>query len=208
MVNIVHSETLDSFNYMLYPEPNVNTQNYIRNQIDRYSETLTEVGRNFMKTSKEVYDRFNDINAVRLAKSALRSAHGLFHDDSIQALNTLERLRMAQPVMQRWIMAEPTIREIYHQQRCDGFSDSYVDLHPNQIAKGHYDYRVVTDGIILESDNEDDPWTSITYSEELETGDRELDIIEKADILSTWDITKMFIGEGEDPTNMFGGKLV
>jgi predicted transcriptional regulator len=208
-VNVINTSSLDSFDYLLFPDQNPNNQYFIQQQLTRFSDTLTDAGKKFLETTKAIYEKINDSNAVRAAKAAVRMAKGIFHPNSIIYLDNLDYIRTAQPVMQRFIMAEPTIRQYYHEQKCDGFADTYVDIHPGQIGDQHYDYRRVMDAIIQDSTDEEGnyEWVSKNYLEDLITGDRELHFEEKIDILKTWDVMKMFISQGEDPTNIFGGKL-
>lgn len=205
--NVITVPSVSSFDYMLYPEQNPVNRQYIETQLNNYSHTLTDIGRNFVETSRAIYEKINDSTAVRAAKAAVRMAKGLFHPNTIVPLETLEELRAAQPVMQRWVMAEPTIRQIYHKQRCDGYSDTYLDYEPGKIGDQHYDYRRVMDGIIVDTvdENGNDSWEFTTYSEELRESDRELEFHEQKAILGTWDIVKMFVEAGEDISNIFGG---
>ena len=208
-VGVIDSSSLDSFDYLLFPDQNPNNQTFIQQQLSNFSNTLTETGKRFMETTKAIYEKINDSNAIRMAKAAIRTAKGILHPNTIVHLDNLEYIRTAQPVMQRFIMAEPTIRQYYHEQKCDGYADTYVDIHPNKIGDDHYDYRRVMGGIIQDSvdENGDYEWVSKNYLDEITEGDRELSFDEKVDILKTWDIMKMFMEAGEDPTNVFGGKL-
>lgn len=208
-VGVINSSSLDSFDYLLFPDQNPNNQSFIQQQLNNFSNTLTETGKRFLETSKAIYEKINDSNAVRMAKAAIRTAKGLFHPNSVVYLDSLDNIRSAQPVMQRYIMAEPTIRQYFHDQKCDGFADTYVDMHPKDIGDTHYDYRRVMNGMIQDTVDEagEYDWVSKNYYEDILTGDRELDFDEKCDVLSTWSIMKMFMDAGEDPTNIFGGKL-
>jgi hypothetical protein len=208
-VNVIQTNTPDSFNYILFPEQNPLNKEYLQSQLNNFSSSINDVGKKFMESSRAIYDKINDSNAIRMAKAALRMAKGIWHPNRIVALESLDSIRSAQPIMQRYIMAEPTIRECYFKQRCDGYSDTYVDLEPSKISDDHYDYRRVMDSLIIDSVNEDGEyeWLSRNYGEDLIPGDRELNFEEKTDILSTWDIIKMYVEAGTDPTNIFGGEL-
>lgn len=208
-VNVINTDSLQSFDYLLFPDQNPANQNFIYQQLNRFSDSLTDVGRQFVEASRAIYERVNDSNAIRAAKAAIRMAKGLFHPNAIVYLDNIDNIRSAQPVMQRYIMAEPTIRDLYHRQKCDGYYDSYVDNNPGTIGDNHYDYRRVMDGVIQETTDKDGNynWVSKNYYEEILEGDRDLSFEEKVDIISTWDLVKMFVDAGNDPTNVFGGKL-
>jgi hypothetical protein len=107
--------------------------------------------------------------------------------------------------MQRWIMAEPTVRELYHDQRCDGFSDTYVDMEPGKVGEEHYDWRRVMSGVVR---YDDDTVVAKFYMDDLREGDRELDSWEKISIVGSWEVLKIAVSQmNEDPTSVFGDKL-
>ena len=143
---------------------------------------------------------------MRVARNAIRHVASIFDEDTIYGFKTLEDTQTAKPVMQRFIMAMPQLREMYHEQRVDGYSSSYVDLQPGVVGEDHYDYRRVTDGVMMESEDGDDlVWT--THFEDLLENDRALDISEQADILNTWDLVSGLIAQRHDPTDVYGGRL-
>jgi DNA-binding transcriptional LysR family regulator len=192
----------------MYPDQNYANQQYISNQLSAFSQSLTDVGRKFLETSREIYEKINDAVAVRAAKAALRMSKGLFHPNAIVPLETLDELRSAQPVMQRYIMAEPMLRSLYHQQRIDGYSDTYQDIQPGIIGEDHYDYRrVMTGNIQEEVRNGEEVWVARQYLDEIHPDDRELDIQERHLVISAWDLAKKFLQTKQDPTNIFGGDV-
>lgn len=207
--NVIHTGSVDSFDYLVAPEQNPMNQMYIENQFSNISSTLTDIGRRFMETSKALYDKINDSAAIRMAKAAIRVAKSVFHPNAIIELESLEQLQAAQPIMQRYVMADPTIRRLYHAQQIDGYSDTYKDVEPGKVGHAHYDYRRVMDGMVREVVDADgeDGWVVNTYAEDLNEGDRHLDLNEKVDIINTQTLARMFIEAGEDCTNVFGAKL-
>lgn len=203
-VNVIEAG-VDSYDYLIYPEQNPINQTYIQNQLNNFSSTLTDVGMKFVEASRAIYEKINDSTAIRTARAAVRMAKGMFHPNMIVPLESIDDIRAAQPMMQRYIMADPTIRALYHNQQCDGYSDTYVDLEPGRIADNHYDYRRVMDAMVFDAEDADGDyeWRSKNYYEELAPGDRELTFQEKNDILTTWSVMDMFIEAGKDPSNIF-----
>jgi hypothetical protein len=204
-INVSYIDNPMALDYMFYQDNAPELQNYFQSQAQSFGPTLTDIGKRFMEQSKELYDITNNSYAVRAAKAAIRNAGGIFHHDSICKLNTLETIQRAQPIMQRWIMAEPTVRSIYHDNRCDGFFGEYQDIEPDKIGDTHYDYRRVMDTMV--SFEEDGSWVAKQYYDELLPTDNELSFHEKCDIISTWDIMKFFLESGEDVTCAEGGKI-
>lgn len=205
-VNVIHAGTPLGFDYLLYPDQPSGTQQYLHQQVSQFSQSLTDVGRNFMEQSRSIYDSINNSTAIRAAKAALKMAKGIFHPNTIVPLDTLEELRAAQPVMQRWVMAEPTIRTMYHDNGCDGYYGTYTDNEPDLKEWAQYDYRRVMDTVVVMSE-EDDNWVARNIFEDLLPGDKELSFEEKTNILSTWNIMAVFMAAGEDFTNPEGGEL-
>lgn len=208
-VNVIHANSPLAFDMLVTPEQNPMNNLFISNQFANISNNLSDIGRKFMDTSRALYEKLNDSTAIRAAKMAIRMAKGVFHPNTIVQINSLEELQSAQPVMQRYIMAEPTIRELYHQQKCDGYSDTYYDIYPGLIRAEHYDWRRVMDGIVEDTvdENGNPTWEATTFAEDLAEGDKELTFEEQADIISTWDTVRMFVNAGKDPTSIFNDEL-
>lgn len=207
MVQVIVGDSND-FNAMVYGyERHPGTVSYLENQFSNISSTLTETGRNFFSNAKQIFEQFTSSDAMRAARAALRKAGSNFQRDEIRYMSDLGEIQNAPPAMQRVIMAEPTIRELWQQQRMDGYSDTYVDLYPGFIAEEHYDFRRINNGVVRESDVPEADWMVREYIDDLVDGDRERDIDEKADAIGTQEAAVEWVRLGEDPTSVFGGKL-
>lgn len=208
MVQVVFGGA-NEFNALLYGQQHPGTLNYFENQqaqIAQMSETLTEAGKRFYANSQELYERFQGAEALRHAQAAIRKVGSVFQLDTVRDLWELGAIQNAPLTMQRWIMAQPDVREAFHNQRCDGFSDTYVDMHPGKIGRDHYDFRRVMNGMV--EDDEEHGYKVTFYLDELSEGDRELTLEEKVDVLSTWDIVRSLVKTGkDDPTSAYGGQL-
>ena len=202
---------VDDFNALVYGEKNQSTLNWMQTQFDQATNMLTEAGRSFMEGSRQLFEQFNGAEAFRRARAVVRRVQGIFQRDDIHPLLDLDKLQSALFQMQRWVMAEPTIRDLYHNQRCDGYSESYNDVEPGVKGTDHDDWRIVNNGFVLdvpaENEGEEDGWMYRVFFDEIKEGDRELTFGEKVDIHETWDMVKHYIATGEDPTSIFGNKL-
>lgn len=95
--------------------------------------------------------------------------------DEIQYISKIAEFQHA-PTMQRWIMAEPTVRQMYFDQKLDGYSDTYSTT-DKTVGMMHLDYQKVIDGVYREDENGD---ISITEFYNLyEEHERPLDIMEQ-----------------------------
>ena len=123
----------------------------------------------------------------------------------VQPLHTIEQIQTASPMMQRWIMANPVVRERYLGQTLEGYAESYVNMQGNSVGVDQYDYRMVTNGLVHTPDDEDYHFTN--YFEDVE-GENPLSMMDRIDILSTWDRVNYFLEEGdEDPTSVDGNPI-
>lgn len=208
-VNVIQGAGAAGFDYMMFPEQAHSSQAYLQQQLTRFSDTLTDVGKGFLSATKTLYESVANSDAIRKAKAAIRLATGMFHPNMIRPLETLEDLQSAQPMMQRYIMAEPTIRKLYHEQKCDGYNDSYVDVEPDRIGETHHDYQRVMTGVVQEVDNEDgsSTWRATQYYHEPYPDEADLTANERVDIINTWEYARLFAETLSDPTNIFGGTV-
>lgn len=209
LINVIGGGSPEIFNAIMFPESTAETKQWLYDQFHRDNSMLTDVGRQFLSTANEVYQRLNDPEIGRMARKLVRGIKGIAHPNTIVTFNTIEECQKAKPVMQRYIMSMPEIRRLYHRQLCDGFSDSYVDVEPGKVAWDHYDYRRVMQGIVEEViyPSGEEGWKSTMTIEDLHEGDRELDVDEKFSILRTWDTIQDAINAKIDPTDIFNGKL-
>lgn len=211
MINVVYGGA-DAFNALAYgvDQHPANTQ-YFQRQIESISNTLTDVGQSFFANTQQLYNQVNNSEVMRIARAAVRTAKSLFQPNQILSIFDMASMQNAPLVMQRWIMANPTVRELYHKQQIDGYSDSYVDVSPGIIGEQHYDYRRVMTGIVQDvegTEGEEDSWKVCYYPDELHEGDKELTHDERVDILSTWSIVEMFVAAGKsDPTSPWDAKM-
>jgi len=195
---------------LLYPELSSNSKEWIRDRFYQGTENLTDVGRRLYSTAEDFFKRATDGSIERSIRGMYRSLKGIHRPNVIYSIDTLEECRLAKPIMQRYIMAEPTLREIYHRQMCDGYSDSYVDIWPTLKGQDHPDYRKVMSGavqLIDEKGNTDKGWRVTMYADDLDEGDRMLEPDEQFVCRSAWDVVRDAIEQKIDPTNIFGGEL-
>jgi hypothetical protein len=201
----------DAFESAVFGRPHVNTINFLQNQFDFDSSAISGAASAFMDTARSMFERVNSSDAMRLARAAVHRVQSMWLSNELQELTKLAHFQHAPVVMQRFIMAEPTIRKLYLEQACDGYSDSYVNVHGNAIGEQHYDYRLVTDGLMVIPDLEKDPdapWTITCYQEDLLEGDQELMLAEQVDIRNTWGNMAVEISTHRiDPTSKYNASL-
>lgn len=199
----------NEFNALVFGEQHPGTLQHLQQQLSQPSAHLLGQAQQFFANSWDLYEQFHGAEAVRLAEAAVRKVKGIFQPDSVRALYELADLQQAPPVMQRFLMACPEIRQAYHDQRVDGFAESYVDMHPGRIGLAHYDYRRVVEGVLQPvEDNPEYDWEHVEFLGDLHPDDRERTLQEKVDISTSWVFAKAYLREGkDDPVSPVGGKL-
>lgn len=198
----------DAFNALLYGDKNPDTVSYFRERISQIPDTITEYGRAFMERTRTAFEHYNGASAVRFARSILAKVQHVSKPDVVQSLRTVEQLREAGSVMQRWMMANPVINQKYIRQQLDGYSETYASTHGSSIGHDNYDYRRVKQGWVEMDVEEDGAWKAVEYLDDLRPGDGELDILQQSDIHDSWRWGEYLLALGKDDfTDKTGGQL-
>lgn len=198
------------FNALAYSPPNQQTVQFIEQRLmeklSSFGSMVTDFGKSFMDKSLKAFNDFHGSDALRAAQAAMRKAGTYFQSNTIRPLRNIEELQTAPEKMQRYLMADIETRELFHAQRIDGYSGTYVDMHPNDIGRGHYDYRRVVEGMLLD-DDENDFKVSYFFEDPVE-GDIELNHEQKVDVLNAWDLMRQYReATRDDGTSIFGNKI-
>lgn len=198
----------DQFAAMAYPQPSQTTTQFIDhlNQQVNPSMATSQMAAQFLEKSKEAYENLMGSTAIRKMKAAARTMNSLWQENVVRELRAVDEMQQAPTCMRRYIMAEPTVRDWYYQQRLDGYSQSYVDPFPRvQSGEDHYDYRRVMDGLLQ---GEGDDLYFLEYDEQLLDGDEPLMAEDQFAIQNTWSrmVTQLFKGN-DDPTSPYNAEL-
>lgn len=200
------------FDAMLYGSPKQETLNFLARQFDSVSQNLSEAGKRFYESAYDAFQQVNHDYAARMLRAAGRAVSNMWMNDCIQPLTTIGQLQHAPLSMVRWVMAEPSIRKLYQQQRVEGYSETYTDLDPGRIGPNHYDYRRATNGVLFVDDTPDAEgnygWHATTYFDNLFETDSDLPLWQQADIQETWKAVRKLAAQGkEDPTSRFNADI-
>lgn len=195
-----------AFNELAYAPRDLTTIEYLKESALNLSQNLTDTGRMFMDQTREKWAHFFGDNALRAARAAVRTVQTMWDADVIKQLNTIAQMQHAPVVMQRYIMANPTIRKMFLAQQIDGYSDTYQNIHGNAIGPGHYDYHRMMNGIVEET--EEGGWVSWTYFDELLEGDHELQFDQQMELIdSCSNIIREIRKRRDDPTSKYNASL-
>lgn len=168
----------------LYGQKSLGLQNYIRNQIQNFANPINEYAQRMYNSLVNTYNFYTDSFAQMGLKRELQQQGIAILDNYFEELLSFEDIQNANLTMQRWIMANPNVRQLHLEQNIDGYSETYNRVDITGHSDNDYDYRRVMNGVIR--DTGEDTWVSSRYHEDLLPGDRELDHMEKVTILNTW----------------------
>jgi hypothetical protein len=188
--------------------------NYLQSQFDTGSAAFAGMGVGFMETARSAWERFGNSDAFRRAKAAVRMVAHMWQRDEIRSIWEMGAFQQAPLSMQRYLIANPVVREMYNEQRLDGWSETYVDMYPGKKGWGHYDYQMAVHGRVQtpaakDEDGQDaeDFHVEFFFDEPVE-GDRYLTLLEQHDMFKCWDAMNALIADGgEDPTSPYASKL-
>ncbi len=201
----------DAFRLLAFGIPAQQTLDYVENQYQQLRTAAGNVANDFINGAYTLYQHYGGEEALRLAKATLRTASHFFQPDMIRPLSSIASIQQAPSTMQRWIMADPVVRNLYHHNQIEGYADSYLDWSPGVSGVGHKDYEKVVSGLVFmnEAQGEEEPeWVSTTYIHTDEEEDPPLSFQEQLDIMTTWDAIRAMLGPGkEDPTSVYCNKM-
>jgi hypothetical protein len=181
------------------------TVQWLGERSETMRSTLSGAAAQFFDQARSLYSMINVNDAIQALRNLTVKKDNVWNTNTILALSTIEQLQTANPIMQRFIMAEPRLRQMYLNNEVEGYSDTHVNLHGDRIGANHYDYRRVMDEVVIVTD---DAMEYNHYYESLAEGDGELTLHEKVDILKTWNMVQQMLDVAdEDPTSPFGNKL-
>lgn len=197
----------EMFDALVFGEQHSGTYNFIRDQVENLTPALTEAGKRFMANSRELFDKLAGETAMNTLRAAKRMWGGMWRPNIINKLWSYEDIQSAQPIMKRYIMANPHVREAYQEQRIAGYDGTYKDPFADDTIENHYDYRRVMNGVVVDSVEHD--YTVTNYYDEPMYGDSDkMDFLDQLDIIYTWErVVDMIKNGGKDPTSLFGSDL-
>ncbi|WP_368874924.1 hypothetical protein [Proteus mirabilis] len=195
--------------YMTGSRPSQTAMDYFNNQYQNIAATVSTAGNAALQSVYQAAaSSFNNLIQSRpweLAEAVIRQTAHIFDPNVINALSTLAEFQTAKPVMRRWVMTNPTIRTMYHNQKVEGYDGEYEDAQPGLVGEAHYDYRRATNSMVMLNDT---GWSATTWREQLVADDAELSFFNKADIFKTWDSLLGLVETQEyDPTSIYNSRL-
>lgn len=194
------------FDSLVYGQSHPGTVEFLRGQVQAATNMFSSIGTTFQSSINNMFEKFHGSEAQRLAKIVHRKITNIFTADVIRPLWEIEEFHQAQLGMQRWVMANPMVRDLYHQQLCDGYSTTYVDMQPGAVGEKQRDYRLVMDGIAQVDD--DGVMRMEHYFEDHGPDETPFMLADQVDIISSWDAVEYYLKKKDrDPVSPWGDSL-
>lgn len=190
-------------NALIYKPLSLDTSMYLQRHLNSTLQSIRNVGSNFVNAVKGLYDRFSSSDAINRAKMYLQNAGMHLSQDTIYPVK-YDRY-MVNLIMQKYIMCNPQVSDLYKKNKCYGFQDTYLDPEPNSYGKDRFDYQRVMNGWLeFENDEQGTGYFNHYSNSDIE---KSLSTLDQIAIRDTWDVVARLIAEGVDPTHPDGGKL-
>lgn len=197
-----------AFDALLYPPKSDSSIAFLQSQFTQLGPMLDTRKAAFYEQAQAQFQINTSDAALEYARQIAASSFSQTHIDTGQVISLYfcDDFQNASMTMQRWMMANPALRKLRNEQRCDGWSSTYIDNEPEKIGMAHYDYRRVVSDVLIE---DADGGFEVTHiSEMIPEDDRELSIREQRDILASWHCLDTIMARlDEDPTDPAGGML-
>lgn len=195
----------DLFDVMVNGQPDHQTRSWLEEQSQAVANYLGNAGQSFIEHARGLYNVISDTDAAQVLRNLSSKMQGIWTDNSIRALHDMESVQTAGPTMQRWVMANKTVRQHYLNQEIEGYSGSYENQHGRCLGEDHFDWRQVMSGVVQTPPEED--YRIQVFTDPLHGADP-LTVTEKVDILNTWELVERWLeDEDEDPTSPSGNPL-
>jgi hypothetical protein len=191
---------------IMFHRPSVESQSLISSRVHEYFDRVRDIGNDFVQNVKRMYDDVQYSNRLNLSEVMKQRFDKRYRGDIISGCSTIREIQQAPPVMRRWIMAQPDIRDRYNAGGVSGYDKDFVNGYPEQESGSrHYDYRRVMNGVI---NVVDDVATSTQWIETINQED-DLSTTQKSIIRNSWLVMQKQLEECglEDPTSIWNGLL-
>lgn len=198
-----------SYAHQMSAPPDENFKQYIHHQHQNFINSVVDTTVvKMVEGARRVWAAVMDSDAARLATAAARGIGKLFATDEIQILTNIADFQHAPPVMQPYLMAHPIACDMYANGMCDGYSGTWEDHQPGARGDERFEYRQVTNGMLMEVATGDETEYVMNEYTEKDLLENPIDPIDAQIICASWANFEQFWNSGgEDPTSVWNAKL-
>jgi len=162
--------------------------------MNRARDALSGIADGLVDSTVSLYNKVNGNACINAAKALVTDMGGHTNQYMVYGLNA-ENMTSANFVMQQYIMANPVVQDMYADNLCHGFEETYYNTQPGVAGDDRFDYQRVIDGVMHV---EGDDMVVRHYSN---TDDVELPTVDKFLILETWEHLECMLLNDVDPTD-------
>ena len=135
-----------TFDMLVYGNRSFGSDQFIQNQRDILSTFTSPNVAGFFQRAFELEHAMVENRAYQMASASMRKIASVFQDDAIRCLTDLGEFQHAPASMRRFIMANPVVRNMWKEQRCDGYND-FSEYNQELDDEDNLDYCQVMDGV-------------------------------------------------------------
>lgn len=210
-MQVIYADDLQTVNEIMYGARSDALLNDLRSGLQQYDHSiLTDLGRRYQSNVEQNFEAVSGWKVVNATRKAVAAASGFDAPSVILPIFTPEAMRAASLSMQRFLMADTEIRQMFHKHRIDGWSDTYVDTSPKLIGADHYDHRVSMHGVVERHEAEEGnvSYSVTEYKGELKPWDKPLSTSERLDIRRSAMYLRSKLKKGlDDLTSLYEGEV-
>lgn len=184
---------------LMYKPPSADIMNYMSNKLNNVMSYTHGITDRFKSTLQSLYNKAYNSDVINASKYLLAQSDHTLRQDVIYSV-PYHALHEANLIMQRYILAEPTLNNLYRKNMCSGYPDTYFNSEPDTYGKERLDYQRVMDGV-MQFESVEGQGELAYVSSYSNSDDIELSHIERTAILDTWHEVVRKIAMGEDPTD-------
>ena len=198
----------------VFGRPSEQSQQFVNNLNQQFlndARTYGQTGMEFYNRSMQYFDNYASDSGLRMAETMIDL--GLVAgntETTIAPIYDLEGLRTASVRYQEYLMANVPMRELYLQDRVEGYADTYFNYQGPAIGMDHDPYRMVISGVGRSAYDElpegvDEEY--VTTCQDYDGDGIELSSLEKFNIINAWGVQNAAIAKGMDPSSIDGFKI-
>lgn len=183
---IIVSSSSTGIDYALYGDKSYVVAGYVQQQLQQMPMYASPYQERMQQSLQSSYNYLTDSAVKHDIVRSLRTAGVDLGENFIMELRTFEELQSANLTMQRWVMADPFVRQLYLNQNVDGYSDTYLNTSDKYIAERDYHYQLAMSGVPVEVGSGMTMTRFYHAEDDLREGDRKLSHHEKIAVQRTW----------------------
>ena len=182
---------------------------FVAEQQQRYHQAFGNVQNALTDKIHHWQQAFVATDAARVAGAIMRQAESYFNPEGFRYLTNMWDIQNAPSDMIRGLMAMPEARNLANKQMCNAYEGQYFDAFPAATPQEHRDYKLVYDGIIVDSEDDDIDYTMVLYGDDLVVDDpyQYLQAEQKYNVIEARSLMCKALAEDIDFTDPMNNKL-